>query len=214
IRADLDRKAEYQEELRQAEAQVAGCISDLQAARGELDELQAKSTEGSVKRQELSDVEAEGRRRAAELKQLRGRIAQVDPTETERCRRSLQEIHQDLSMLDELRDKGQAVEQAIRELSEEKSSLAAVNEKLAEDMGALKEEIDLLGRAGATCPLCGSDLTDEHRQEILGQKQADGKAKAAQYRENDAVIKENTQGITAWQADFVEIQQTTQKEKS
>jgi exonuclease SbcC len=55
-------------------------------------------------------------------------------------------------------------------------------------MEALKEKLDLLEReAGeAQCPLCGQALTDEHRDELRAEFEADGKALGDAHRANSA----------------------------
>jgi exonuclease SbcC len=68
---------------------------------------------------------------------------------------------------------------------ERQAELKAENEALKEDMNQLKERIDTLKFAeGASCPLCGQQLSEEHRQSTLNQLEEEGKQKGDRYRTN------------------------------
>ena len=78
---------------------------------------------------------------------------------------------------------------------ERQAFLKAENEALKESMNSLKERIESLKAAdGATCPLCGQDLTEKHRESTLGQLEEEGKQKGDKFRanktENDGLEKE------------------------
>ena len=78
---------------------------------------------------------------------------------------------------------------------ERQAFLKAENEALKESMNSLKERIESLKAAdGATCPLCGQDLTDKHRQSTLEQLEEEGQQKGDKFRanktENDGLEKE------------------------
>ncbi len=78
---------------------------------------------------------------------------------------------------------------------ERQAFLKAENEALKESMNSLKERIESLKAAdGATCPLCGQDLTEKHRQSTLEQLEEEGKQKGDKFRankiENDELEKE------------------------
>jgi len=58
-------------------------------------------------------------------------------------------------------------------------------------MNQLKERIDSLKAAqGATCPLCGQELSNEHRKTTLKQLVAEGKEKGDRYRANQDEAKD------------------------
>ncbi len=74
---------------------------------------------------------------------------------------------------------------------EEYARLKAENELLKDQMDELKEHIDQLEAAeGATCPLCGQALSEEHRQSTLKQLQTEGKEKGDRFRANKTDIDE------------------------
>ncbi|HET9590794.1 MAG TPA: SMC family ATPase, partial [Anaerolineales bacterium] len=68
---------------------------------------------------------------------------------------------------------------------ERKAELKAENEALRADMNQIKERLDSLKAAeGATCPLCGQELSEEHRKTTLEQLEIEGKEKGDRYRAN------------------------------
>ena len=141
----------------------------LDAARRELDLAQGRLGE---RIRELERRAAELPDRERELTTVRERLAHLDGCQVER-------------------DAAQAQVQA---LAEESAGLEVQNDRLRADMDALKEKLDLLERESgeAQCPLCGQSLSDEHRDELLDEFQADGKALADTHRANTARRKEIT----------------------
>src|SRR5512139_1866845 len=70
---------------------------------------------------------------------------------------------------------------------ERQAELKAENEALKEVMNQLKERIDTLKFAeGAACPLCGQQLSEEHRASTLQQLEEEGRQKGDQYRANQS----------------------------
>lgn len=70
---------------------------------------------------------------------------------------------------------------------ERQAELKVENEALKADMNELKERIDSLKAAeGATCPLCGQELSAEHRETTLAQLEGEGRQKGDRFRANQA----------------------------
>lgn len=68
---------------------------------------------------------------------------------------------------------------------ESQAALKVENDTLKVEMNQLKERIDTLKSAkGATCPLCGQQLSDKHRKSTLQQLESEGKQKGDLYRAN------------------------------
>ncbi len=83
-----------------------------------------------------------------------------------------------------LRDQAQAGQQSIGNLSEEASALDALNAQLKLHMATLKENLTLLQRPAATCPLCGQDLAESDRQRLIAQFEGEGSEQADRYHRN------------------------------
>ena len=66
---------------------------------------------------------------------------------------------------------------------EKQAALRVENDSLKADMNTLKGRIETLKSAeGATCPLCGQELSSEHRKTTLKQLEEEGKLKGDLYR--------------------------------
>jgi len=91
-----------------------------------------------------------------------------------------------------------------RNLSRERQAeLKAENEALKADMNQLKDRIDALKSAeGAFCPLCGQQLSEEHRQSTLQQLEEEGKQKGDRYRTNMAESSDLAKEIVATESNI------------
>jgi exonuclease SbcC len=68
---------------------------------------------------------------------------------------------------------------------ERQAALKVENETLKVDMNQLKQRIETLKSAeGASCPLCGQELSPEHRKSTLKQLETEGKDKGDRFRGN------------------------------
>ena len=75
---------------------------------------------------------------------------------------------------------------------ERQAELRAENEALKADMNQLKDRIDTLKSAegSAACPLCGQQLSEEHRASTLDQLEEEGRQKGDRYRANQGDMAE------------------------
>jgi len=149
-----------------------------------------------------------------ELEEVEARIARLDPQAMEKSKKLLRDVRCQLDDLSDLEDKRQIEEGERATLSEERATLTATNSNLREDMDALKEEMKTLQGLGGTCPLCHSELSEEHRAEILAGKQGEGEEKAAQYRQNKERIEQRDSQIASCQSRLraIEMNLANQKE--
>jgi exonuclease SbcC len=84
-------------------------------------------------------------------------------------------------------DEREQISQQVQASRERQAELKAENEALKTDMNELKERIDSLKAAeGASCPLCGQELSPEHREATLVQLEGEGKQKGDRFRANQA----------------------------
>jgi len=97
---------------------------------------------------------------------------------------SLVDVREKLREVAELEVEREEATGEIRTLSATVAQLGAMNSQLREEMETLKERIDQLREASAVCPLCGQDLSADHRQRVLEELERDGKYRGEQYRAN------------------------------
>lgn len=86
------------------------------------------------------------------------------------------------------------------------AAVVAENAALKIEMDELKGRIDRLKAAGgAACPLCGQELTPEHRKTTLKQLEQEGKQRGDRYRANKAGTDELTARIQALEAELEDL---------
>jgi len=89
---------------------------------------------------------------------------------------------------------------------ERQAELKAENDALKADMNLLKERIDSLKAAeGATCPLCGQELSDAHRKATLKQLESEGREKGDRFRANQSEAAELAKNITDGEAQIASL---------
>ena len=89
---------------------------------------------------------------------------------------------------------------------ERQAELKAENDALKVAMNELKERIDSLKAAeGATCPLCGQELSPEHRKATLKQLESEGREKGDRFRANQTEWGELAGGITEYESQIAKL---------
>ncbi|HSQ20984.1 MAG TPA: SMC family ATPase, partial [Blastocatellia bacterium] len=89
---------------------------------------------------------------------------------------------------------------------ERQAELKAENDALKVAMNELKERIDSLKAAeGATCPLCGQELSPAHRKATLKQLENEGKEKGDRFRANQAEWGELAQQTKDYESQIAQL---------
>ena len=92
------------------------------------------------------------------------------------------------------------------EAREQLAAMEAENKTLKVEMTQLKERIEALKSAdGASCPLCGQELSEKHRKSTLKQLEAEGKEKGDKYRANTEEAKSLTKEITNYELQITNL---------
>jgi len=74
-------------------------------------------------------------------------------------------------------------EEKLNDMQQERARLKADNARIREKMNEVKERISRLEKSGdAECPLCGQDLSESHRQEMLVNLTEEGKEMGSDFR--------------------------------
>ncbi|NIN69405.1 MAG: hypothetical protein GTO63_32915 [Anaerolineae bacterium] len=196
------RIAGYQTLLDKAESIEKGYAA-LVAARQSHEELsrqlteQARLNEERAAAQRTIDEERNQLLMERELHATRARDLQGKVKQQQALQEKLQQVR---SRLQELTEKVEARERLLREehsLSERIETLGSQNDQLKADMDLLREKLDLLEDAEATCPLCGAELDVARREQIEGNYESEGKGKGDLFRENLASIEGLKQSLKA-----------------
>ena len=76
----------------------------------------------------------------------------------------------------------------LQSLEVKQQTLTTDNQRLRSEMHALRSKVDMLAEGEAKCPLCGTDLGEEGKEHIQAEYEAQGKALAQQYRQNEVEL--------------------------
>jgi exonuclease SbcC len=146
-------------------------LESIRKAAASLDQrLAEEKARLEEERRGLKAKEAEVNEQAASISNLTAQI--------ERAQKSLAEDEEKIARRNEIEERRNAAR-------EEQARLKAENELRKSEMDELKTRIDQLESAeGATCPLCGQALSEEHRRSTLKQLNDEGKEKGDRFRAN------------------------------
>lgn len=89
-----------------------------------------------------------------------------------------------------------SVEEQRSRLREQQAALKAENDALYSSMQEIKTRLESLKAAnGASCPLCGQELSEEHREETTSQLAAEGKKQGDKHRANQSELSRMAQDV-------------------
>ena len=186
---------QIQAELEQLAALLARA-DDIHAAEQQRRALQSQLSEWSQKAHRYRELQAQLAQTQAAYREARARLEQ-ERRGLERQRQEAHAAHERLQALKasitELQTRlevlpstdADAVNARLQSLAAEEAQLQAENNDLRATMNELKDRLERLRQAtGATCPLCGQELTEEHRTALIARLEEEGKTLAERYRAN------------------------------
>src|SRR5262249_32217284 len=104
------------------------------------------------------------------------------------------------------------IQEQIGVLQGERGERDATNKSLRTEMDELKDRINRLSAVeGATCPLCGQPLDENHRVTLLDELQGIGKERGDTFRANQARMKAIADETKARQDAIVDIRVKLQR---
>lgn len=194
VKRQDEKIAEYQLTIDNAESITQG-YQQLLTAR----ENQSAITEQLAQMKELDEqytrLEKELRDRRAELENersaIQARIQGLDKQIEVGDSSDLKTVQVEVTELQTLDAQREETTQAIQKMKVERSGLNATLDALKAEGLAINERLERLQQAdGATCPLCGQDLTADHRDDITAQLINDRDNKRESYRDYTTRIAE------------------------
>ena len=177
-RKELEKLEGLASQFREYEKDRVPLLEQIAVEKARLEqELEGLQNQAAATREQLQGIEV------LEL--------QIDST-----RNLLQQAEQRIQERMELEEKRNAAR-------ERQAELKAENDALKQEMNELKERIDSLRAAeGASCPLCGQELSPEHRLATLVQLERDGKQEGDRFRANQAEAGELARQITSYEMEI------------
>jgi len=194
IERQTQQIAEYQQIL-SSEADIEAGYQNLQDAREQSQALNDKLRQLSSIDEKISEQQnllTQARTKLeTERDELQSRISELDSQVTAAQSDDLPELRQQIAALENKAKDKETRQAELVALGEEDARLRGENVTLYETMNEMKERIESLKVvAGAECPLCGQDLTEAHRQQLLTKLEAQGKVHGDTYRANQKRVKE------------------------
>ena len=208
--AEIERQdgriTKYHEIIAGADAIESG-YQQLQAARENQNAIaeslsQRQALDAKVHKLETALAGQEAKL-ASECEVLRARIEQLETQITAGERGDLDAIGTELAKLENLNTRRDESTKAIQALTMRRATLRDQLDQLRSEGQALNERLERLegmnAAEGATCPLCGQALTEDHRGETMAQLTEERDAKRQVYRdcldqirriENDSLAKQ------------------------
>ncbi|HEY2980833.1 MAG TPA: SMC family ATPase, partial [Anaerolineales bacterium] len=166
-----------------------------------LDAVANQFHENNEERQPLLREIASERARLEEEKRGLDEQADALATQAPAAAALAQQIADDRASLAEAEAKlaaRAALDKTVQAGRERQAELKAENEQLKGEMEDLKARIERLRVAdGATCPLCGQELSAKHRKSTLAELEGSGRSMGDRFRANMAESKSLAQEITA-----------------
>jgi exonuclease SbcC len=129
---------------------------------------------------EKARLEEEQRSLSGEEEAVRDQKSSIEGLETEiaTARKALEDVEANVKTRAKLENERNAGR-------ERQAAMKVENEALRGDMTQLKQRIETLQSAeGASCPLCGQELSTAHRKSTLKQLEAEGREKGDRFRAN------------------------------
>ena len=189
-RAESERMDEAAGQFREHERRRQPLLEEIAVEKARLEQ------ELSVLRNQYSVISEQ----LPVIGELRGKI--------EVAKEILADAEKKLGEREELEKQGGTAREKMAELKAENQTLKAQMDELKARIGRLS------ATEGAVCPLCGQDLSEEHRKSTLAGLEKDGKAQGDRYRANMAEMKALAEQITNYELRFTSYANVEQERSS
>ena len=205
--------SQYQVKIDQAE-QIEEAYQQLGRLKSHLSQMDKLSERYWPLERQRSQLQAqlEAQKQALE-NDLRGLTIEKDELERSLAgfddqQTKLADLTEKITQIDEVLSAGQDYEAQLQALREQAQTLEGNN-------GALKNQMDeivqrkrkLEDAQGASCPMCGQDLSPSHREQLMDDFNSNGKVLGDQYRLNKAEMDRLKGQIQNLEANLRQVQQ-------
>ena len=194
IDSELARRGEYEAERGEVWEAVAELEKDLEKQEGRVNALKERKRGLDLKKEQAQEVDSRIKQAEASLSYFERQIA-AHRQRIEGYERALASYQEELAKANaglaemaRLEEKWKEKRGRAEEVSNRIHHLRSTNDRLKQEIGELKEKLDLLSTEEENCPLCGTELGVEGKEKIMASYQAQGKEKADSYRLNEGEI--------------------------
>ncbi len=182
---------------------------EAQASLVVWEETAGKFRESEIKRQDpLMQLAAEKARLLQQITSLETRQKELEASldDIPGLMESLKEIQEGISQAtSEIKNRDEKKE-ALDIARQQQSDAKAENPRLFKEMKTLEKRIkELEETEGADCPLCGQELSEADRLNLIQSLKDEGKDLGDRYRDNQTTLKEADQVVTALQKEITAL---------
>lgn len=205
------RIEEYEEVLAER-ADIEAGYARLVDARGTNDALNEKMSQlmGLKEREGLLERAIAGARSAlvADQKGILGTVEILEKrsSQASSIERQLYALREQVDSLGDLDGRRDEKVKLVESCRSQIQILKMTNAQLRQDMSDVKEKLELVSRAGASCPLCDSDLGPTGRDRLIASFQAEGRRMGDVFRDNSKQIEKLECDIQAAQGEIAKIE--------
>jgi len=193
--ADVEKTLQHSDEIEknyQSWQDVRKVLSNMDTIGMEYNQLKLKRGEINGK---VQAAVARFTQEWISLEQKQKEITAVKNAKPDIQRSLLEKTNQIEQVQSKLKD-FERLEAELDHSKQKKADQTGENNQLKAKMKELKDRIGYLENAhSADCPLCGQDLSDEHKQKMLGKLNTEGKDFGDLHRKNKAEIEQCTSNI-------------------
>ncbi|MFP3853345.1 MAG: AAA family ATPase, partial [Anaerolineales bacterium] len=186
LELELEQREQYKEALAKAEGEARVVSEKLSKAEDEWTSLEQSRKDLVRLQRQIDDftrrIVSRQREVAEAAEELKALEAKSDQNAIEAA---LAEIRESVSAYGPLEEQKSKLEAEKAALAEEAANLRGINQALGPETEPLKERAQTLRAATEPiCPTCGQALTEEHREELLMELQAQVERRRQDYRQN------------------------------
>ena len=220
IDKELANKDSYSDEIERIREALVSIDTDVAGQEADVDDLRHLRKEMEFAEEKLKDIEKRLAQAGAQLGDLYVQLKSGEQ-KTGKYVKILSEFAGELKKIDTgLSDLSKSKESLDLKKARQQELLSSVhhlrstNLRLKSEMADLKSKIDMLGKDGAICPLCGTELGTAGHDHIVDNYQAQGDAQGDHYRRNDAEIRRAESELKVLGEEISSLEQKINVERS
>ena len=197
IDRELSQRAQYEKELKEAEARANTLGEQLAVSEKEWSGLEETRTELVGLQRQIDDLTRRIQQREAEINEAeREQQAAKEQADRAAIDAALQSVQASLAELEPLEQERQALEVEREQATKEAATLRGINEALGPETEPIKVRVETLQAADEPiCPTCNQPLSEEHSHSLIAELEAEIGSRREQYRTNREQVGELERNI-------------------
>jgi exonuclease SbcC len=197
IDRELSQRAQYEKELKEAEARANTLGEQLAVSEKEWSGLEETRTELVGLQRQIDDLTRRIQQREAEINEVeREQQAAKEQADRAAIDAALQSVQASLAELEPLEQERQALEVEREQATKEAATLRGINEALGPETEPIKVRVETLQAADEPiCPTCNQPLSEEHSHSLIAELEAEIGSRREQYRTNREQVGELERNI-------------------